>query len=89
LPVTFGGAILKQFPVKLGEGGRVVIPVDVRKELGIDVGDELMLHMEEGKLVLLTRKQAIQYVQEQMAKYEIGDRVLSQELIDDRRRETE
>jgi len=80
---------MKQYPIKLGEGGRVVIPADVRKELGIDIGDELMLHMEEGKLVLLTRKQAIQYVQEQMAKYEIGDRLLSQELIEERRRETE
>ncbi|GBG10456.1 hypothetical protein PAT3040_05189 [Paenibacillus agaridevorans] len=59
---------MKNFPVKLGEGGRGVIPAE---------------------LVLLTRKQAIQYVQEQMAKYEIGDRVLSQELIDDRRRETQ
>ncbi|QNK58818.1 hypothetical protein [Paenibacillus sp. PAMC21692] len=59
---------MKNFPVKLGEGGRVVIPAE---------------------LVSLTRKQAIQYVQEQMAKYEIGDRVLSQELIDDRRRETQ
>ncbi|WP_214627704.1 hypothetical protein [Paenibacillus agaridevorans] len=59
---------MKQFPVKFGEGGRVVIP---------------------SELVLLTRKQAIQYVQEQMAKYEIGDRVLSQELIEDRRRETQ
>lgn len=80
---------MKQFPVKLGEGGRVVIPVDVRNELGIDIGDELMLYMEEGKLILLTRKQAIKYVQEQMAKYEIGDRVLSQELMDERRREQE
>lgn len=80
---------MKQYPIKLGEGGRVVIPADVRKELGIDVGDELMLHMEEGKLVLLTRKQAIQYVQEQLAKYEIGDRLLSQELIEERRGESE
>lgn len=81
--------MMKQFPVKLGEGGRVVIPADVRKEPGIDIGDELMLHMEEGKLILLTRKKAIHYVQEQMAKYEIGDRVLSQELMDERRRESE
>lgn len=78
---------MHQIPVKLGEGGRVVIPADVRKALGIEVGDELMLHMEDGKLILMTRKQAIHYVQEQMSKYDIGQRVLSEELIEERKSE--
>lgn len=49
---------MKDTTVKLGEGGRVVIPAEFRKALGIDVGDELILHMENGTIVLLTRKQA-------------------------------
>lgn len=78
---------MHQIPVKLGEGGRVVIPADVRKTLGMEVGDELVLHLEDGKLILMTRKQAIYFVQEQMSKYDIGERVLSEELIEERKSE--
>jgi AbrB family looped-hinge helix DNA binding protein len=83
------GVIMKDVSVKLGEGGRVVIPAEFRKALGIDVGDELILHMENGTIVLLTRKQAILYVQEQMAKYSVTERQLSEEIIDERRKEAE
>ncbi len=78
---------MKRVPVKIGEGGRIVIPVEFRKALGIDVGDELILHLENRRLVLFTRQHAIEYVQEQMGKYETGKRVLSEELISERREE--
>jgi AbrB family looped-hinge helix DNA binding protein len=80
---------MKDVSVKLGEGGRVVIPAEFRKALGIDVGDELILHMENGTIILLTRKQAIHYVQEQMAKYTVAGRQLSEEIIAERRKEAE
>jgi AbrB family looped-hinge helix DNA binding protein len=80
---------MKDILVKLGEGGRVVIPAEFRKALGIDVGDELILHMENGTIVLLTRKQAIHYVQEQMARYSVTGRQLSDEIISERRKEAE
>jgi AbrB family looped-hinge helix DNA binding protein len=54
-------------PVKIGEGGRIVIPSEFRKALGIDIGDELILHIENGKIILMSRMQAIDYVQEQMS----------------------
>jgi len=73
--------------VKMSEGGRIVIPAEYRKELGIEVGDDLLLHMEKGRIVLLTRKQAIQYVQEQVARYNIEGRKLSEEIIAERRLE--
>jgi AbrB family looped-hinge helix DNA binding protein len=76
---------MNRTPVKIGEGGRIVIPSEYRKELGIDIGDELLLHMENGKMILMTRKRAIAYVQEQMEKYSTGGRVLSEELLADRR----
>jgi AbrB family looped-hinge helix DNA binding protein len=80
---------MKDVSVKLGEGGRIVIPADYRKALGIDVGDELTLHLDNGRMVLLTRKQAIAYVQEQLAKYTTGDVHPSEELIAERRKEAE
>jgi len=72
--------------VKLGEGGRIVIPADYRKALGVETGDELMLHMEHGRMYLLTRKQAIAYVQEQMARYQV-EGTLSEELIMERKQQ--
>jgi AbrB family looped-hinge helix DNA binding protein len=80
---------MKDVSVKLGEGGRVVIPAEFRKALGVEVGDELILHMENGTIVLFTRKQAIFYVQEQMAKYSVTGRQLSEEIIAERRKEAE
>lgn len=78
---------MNKTPVKIGEGGRIVIPSDIRKAMGIDVGDELLVHMENGKLILMTRARAIEYVHEQMGKYSVGERVLSEELIAERREE--
>lgn len=76
---------MNQTPVKIGEGGRIVIPSEFRKALGIEIGDELLLHIENSKMILMTRVQAIEYVQEQMAQYTTGDRVLSEELLAERR----
>jgi AbrB family looped-hinge helix DNA binding protein len=78
---------MKQTPVKIGEGGRIVLPADYRKALGLDIGDELILHLEHGKMMLLTKPQAIQYVQEKMAAYSTKGRVLSEEVIEERKRE--
>jgi AbrB family looped-hinge helix DNA binding protein len=78
---------MKRSPVKIGEGGRIVIPAEFRKELGLDIGDELILHLENGRMLLFTRMQAIQYVQEQMSKYETNGKLLSEEIIAERREE--
>ncbi|MDF2667880.1 MAG: hypothetical protein K0R67_186 [Paenibacillus sp.] len=82
---------MKKAPVKISEGGRIVIPAEFRKALGVDVGDELILHMENDKMLLLTRLQAIAYVQEQMSAYRTNskERSLSDELIEERKREAQ
>ncbi|CAM4427688.1 AbrB/MazE/SpoVT family DNA-binding domain-containing protein [Paenibacillus alkaliterrae] len=76
---------MEQTPIKLGEGGRIVIPSEYRKALGLNIGDELLLHMENGKLIIMNRSQAIAYVQEQMARYVTDGRILSDELISERK----
>jgi AbrB family looped-hinge helix DNA binding protein len=78
---------MKRSPVKIGEGGRIVIPAEFRKQLGLDIGDELILHLENGRMLLFTRMQAIQYVQEQLSKYETNGKLLSEEIIAERREE--
>lgn len=63
---------MKGISVKVEEGGKVAIPAEYRKALGVGEGDDLIFHMQNGKIVLLTRAQAILYVQEQLSKYNAG-----------------
>ncbi len=73
--------------VKLGKGGRVVIPASLRRQMGMTVGDELVLHYPEGVLEILTASQAVYAAQELVKRYAGGMRNLAQELITERRRE--
>jgi AbrB family looped-hinge helix DNA binding protein len=73
--------------VKLGEGGRLVIPAEYRKALGLHTGDEVMLILEEGAVRISTPKEAIRRAQALVRSYIPGAESLSDELIADRRRE--
>ncbi len=44
--------------VVLGVQGRLVVPAEARRELGLAAGDELILHTEDGRLVLEQREDA-------------------------------
>ena len=44
--------------VVLGVQGRLVVPSEARKELGLAAGDELVLHTEGGRLVIERREDA-------------------------------
>lgn len=74
---------------KLGEGGRLVIPAEYRKALGIDTGDELVLVLEERTMRVLTPREAIRRAQALVRSYIPEGRSLSEELISERRRESE
>jgi AbrB family looped-hinge helix DNA binding protein len=37
--------------VKIGGSGRLVIPAELRHRLGLNAGDRLVAHIEEGRLV--------------------------------------
>ena len=47
----------------IAEGGRIVIPADYRRALGLKVGDEVILRMADGEVHILTRRQAIKKAQ--------------------------
>lgn len=73
---------------KLGEGGRLVIPADYRKALGVDTGDELVLILEENSLRVLTPKEGIRRAQALVRSYIPEGHLLSDELIEERRKES-
>ncbi|HSS77498.1 MAG TPA: AbrB/MazE/SpoVT family DNA-binding domain-containing protein [Thermoanaerobaculia bacterium] len=74
---------------KLGEGGRLVIPVEYRRELGVETGDELVLVLEDKSIRVSTPREAIRRAQALVRKYVPEGRRLSDELIADRRREAQ
>ena len=72
---------------KISNGGRIVIPVAYRKELGINPGDDVVLTLEEGEIRLITARQAIKRAQKMVRRYVPEDMSLSEELIQERREE--
>ncbi len=74
---------------KIGVGGRVVIPSRYRKRIGVEVGDEVVLILDGGELRLLTPRQAVKQAQDLVRKYIPSEKRLADELIEERRRETE
>jgi AbrB family looped-hinge helix DNA binding protein len=45
--------------IVIGRQGRIVIPADVRRELGLAAGDRLHLHLADGRLVLERQSDAV------------------------------
>ena len=75
--------------VRLGANGRIVIPADVRRRLGVEAGDELVLRVVDGELRVSTLTAAIDRAQRCLAPYLAGTPSLVDELIADRRRASE
>lgn len=74
---------------KLAEGGRIVIPVEYRQALGLHVGDEVILRLEDGEVRIFTPQQAIKRAQELVRRYVPRERSLSDELLEERKMERE
>ena len=72
---------------QLGKNGRVVIPAQYRKALGISEGDELLVTLDQGMIRISTQRAAIQRVQESVRRYVPRGRSLVDELIQERRAE--
>lgn len=75
--------------VKISKGGRVVIPAEYRKALGLQTGDEVVIRIDEGELHLFTLNHAIRHAQEIVRRYVPKKRSLVDELIAERHKEAE
>ena len=71
----------------LGKSGRVVIPAQFRKALGVSEGDTLMMTLDDGVIRILTPRKAIQRIQELVRRYVPEGVSLADELIEERRAE--
>jgi AbrB family looped-hinge helix DNA binding protein len=72
---------------KIGDGGRVVIPAEIREQLALQTGSSVLLRVEDGELHLLTSRQAVARAQELARPYKRPGVSVVDELIADRRSE--
>ena len=72
---------------KVADGGRIVIPASFRHALGIGVGDEVILELQDGELRVFSPARAIQRAQRLVRDYVPQDRSLAAELVAERRAE--
>jgi len=73
--------------VRIGKAGRLVIPADLRRQLGIEAGDKVILRLDEEGLHLSTPTQALARAQAFVRSLGVQGRDLAAELVAERRRE--
>ena len=72
---------------RINENGRIVIPAEIRQKLDIRPGDTLYLTAEGDTLKIESHRARIRRIQESLRRFIPADRLLSEELIADRREE--
>ena len=75
--------------VKIVDGGKLVIPAAMRRELGISTGDTVLVDVEGGELRVRSVPRAIERARAILRKYVPEGVNMADELIADRRREAE
>ncbi|MGH9367520.1 MAG: AbrB/MazE/SpoVT family DNA-binding domain-containing protein [Thermoanaerobaculia bacterium] len=80
---------MNKIKTRIGLGGRIVIPARYRRTLGVGVGDEVVLLLDEEGVRVLTPRQAVRRAQKLVRRYVTAGESLADELIRERREETE
>ena len=83
------GSIDSYCHCRVDTSGRIVIPLSIRSAKGINNGDELIIGIEEGAIVLRTYEDAMQQLQNAFCDGLDPDVSLVNELRNERRREAE
>ena len=78
---------MKEAKTRMSEGGRLVIPVEFRKALGLKQGDEVVLALDDDGLRLMTMEQAIRRARTLVRSFVPEGVSLVDELLLDRREE--
>jgi len=75
----------EEIRTRVNENGRVVIPSSFRKALGIEIGDEVVLRVEDDELRITTQQRRIQRAQRRARQYVKRGPSLVDELLAERR----
>ncbi len=76
-----------QISVRMSENGRVLIPAEIRKQLGLVAGEPITLTVEGQELRLMTRRARLRVAQASAARYLKPGVRIEDELIAERREE--
>ena len=80
---------METISVKVEKSGRILIPAAVRRQFGLKEGTEMILRVDEDGIQMGTREQALARIHERLRRYIPEGRILSEELIQERRAEAE
>jgi AbrB family looped-hinge helix DNA binding protein len=75
--------------VRVAEGGRIVIPAEVRERLGLEVGTELVMTVENDRATIMNAKAARRRARERVRRFIAPAVSLSEELLAERKKESE
>lgn len=75
------------YQTQLSKEGRVLIPAELRKALGLLPDEPLNIYAVDGEIRIVSRVQAIRQMQKRMAKYVKPGKSVVDELIRERREE--
>lgn len=75
--------------VNVAENGRMVLPAEVRRAIGLEGAGQLRIEVTENGAQITTRRQALLRARERIQAIVPATRSLSEELVVDRRREVE
>ena len=78
-------ALPTEVRLKVNENGRLVIPVEFRRALGICAGDEIILTWKDDEIRMTTMKKRIERAQRHIRQYVKPGVSLVDELIAERR----
>jgi len=74
--------------MKMSEGGRVVIPAEIRQSLGLKEGDAVLFEARNGEVFITTKKARLERARAMFRKYvPAGGPSIVDELIAERRAE--
>jgi AbrB family looped-hinge helix DNA binding protein len=72
---------------RMGANGRIVIPTDLRSQLGIEPGDTVLMEVDDGVLRIESYPSRVARIQRELAHLRRPEVLASDELITDRREE--
>ncbi len=73
--------------MKMSEGGRVVIPIEIRQAMNLKEGDTVLWELRDGKAQLTTRMAQLHEAQAMVRRFVPAGMSLADELITERRAE--
>ncbi len=71
----------------LVSGGRLQVPADIRRELGLADGDQVVMQVVDGVLQVRPARDVLTRIQNMLRPYAPAEGLVSEELIADRRAE--